>query len=194
MPYSLELKSVSHPQPGVPDPGTLARKDVERILRVSIVLLFIGLFGVLATTWIYRPLDSNPIYITALILFLFPLVCYFVSAIRKRETQRAYFLRTIFRFSAALSIGFACALIANGSLDHAPPQKIQSIVLRKYVTRGRRSTTHHVDVCSWRPGRGDEDLQVGARTYSAIAEGHGVSIELHRGFFGVQWYDRVAPL
>jgi uncharacterized membrane protein YiaA len=195
MALDLQLKHVaSGPQPGGSGSVALTRKDVERILRPGTILLFVGLFGVIVTSWIYRPLDSNLIYITALVLFLFPMVLYVVTVIRKRETQQVERLRTIFRRSAALSIIFAGVLIANGALDQAPPRKIQSIVIRKYVTHGRRSTTYHVDVRSWRPGRTDEDLQVGSRTFSATAEGHGVSIELHAGFVGVQWYGRVSPL
>jgi hypothetical protein len=195
MALELQLKHVAGgPQPGGSASVALTRKDAERILRPSTILLFGGLFGVIVTSWIYRPLDSNSIYITALVLFLFPMVLYVVTAIRKRETQQVERLRTIFLRSAALSIIFAGVLIGNGALDHAPPPKIQSIVIRKYVTHGRRSTTYHVDVRSWRPGRTDQDLQVGSRTFSAIAEGHGVSIELHPGFVGVQWYGRVSPL
>ena len=195
MALELQLKHVaSGPQPGGSGSVALTRKDVERILRPGTILLFVGISGVIVTSWIYRPLDSNSIYITALALFLFPMVLYVVNVIRKPEIQQGQRLRTIFRRSAALSIIFAGALIANGALDHAPAQKIQSIVIRKYVTHGRRSTTYHADVRSWRPGRTDEDLQVSSRTFSATTEGHGVSIELHPGFVGVQWYGRVSPL
>ena len=193
MSYSLQLKSDAA-QPGGASSRQLTRKDVERILRVSMILLFIGLFGVLVASWIYRPLDGSRIYFTALVLFLFPMVFYVVAAIRKREAQQVELLRTIFRWSASLSVIFAGAVIANGALDHAPPQKIQSIVIRKYITHGRRSTTRHLDVRSWREGHSDEDLQVGSRTYSAIAEGQRVLIELHPGYLGVTWYGRVSPL
>lgn len=193
MPLDLQLKSAaSGPHPG--GSAFLTRKDVERMLRPSTILLFVGLFGVIVSSWIYKPLDSVSIYITALALFLFPMVLYLVTVIRKRQTQQVELLRTIFRWSSVLSIFFAGVLIANGALDHAPPQKIQSVVIRKYVAHSRRSTTYHVDVRSWRPGRTDENLQVGSRTYSAIAEGHSVSVELHPGFLGVVWYGRVSPL
>ena len=149
---TLQLKHVaSGPQPGSSGSVALTRKDVERILRPSTILLFVGLFGVIVTSWVYRPFDSNSIYIPALVLFLFPMVLYVVTMIRKRETQQVERLQTIFRLSAALSVIFAGVLIANGALDHAPPQKIQSIVIRKYVTHGRRSTTYHVDVPAPRP-------------------------------------------
>jgi hypothetical protein len=114
MALELQLKHVAGgPQPGGSGSVTLTRKDVERILRPSTIILFIGLFGVIVTSWIYRPLDSNSIYITALVLFLFPMVFYVVTVIRKRETRQVELLRTIFRRSAALSIIFAGVLIAN---------------------------------------------------------------------------------
>ena len=195
MPYSLELKSAASALPrGHPNTPALTRKEVEGILRVSMVLLFVGLFGVLVPCWIFKPLDGSPIYITALCLFLLPLVLYFVSAIRKRAASQVYFLKRSFYCSAALLIALSGLLTANGALDHNPPQKIQSVILRKYISRSRRSTTYHLDVRSWRPGRSDEDLQIGSRTYSVLSEGQRVSIELHPGFVGVQWYERVAPI
>lgn len=194
MALELQLKHVgSGPQPGGSGSVAFTRKDVERILGPSTILLFVGLLGVMVTSWIYRLLDSNSIYITALVLFLFPMVRYVVTVIGKRETQQVERLRTIFHRGAALSITLAGVLIANAALDQAPPQKIQSIVVRKYVTHGRRSTTYHVDVRSRRQGHTDEDLQVGSRTFSSTAEGRGVSIELYPGFVGVQWYGRVSP-
>src|ERR1700740_1754186 len=100
MALDLQLKHVaSGPQPGGSGSVALTRKDVERILRPGTILLFVGLFGVIVTSWLYRPLDSNLIYITALVLFLFPMVLYVVTVIRKRETQQVERLRTIFRRS-----------------------------------------------------------------------------------------------
>lgn len=195
MPLNLELKPDTGSLPaGSPGSPALSPKDVQRILRVGMVLLFVGLFGVLVSCWTYKPLDGSPIYIAALCLFLLPLVLYFASLIRKRAASQVYSLRRIFLGSAALLIGLTGLLAANGALDHAPPQRVQSVVLRKYVSRGRRSNTYHVDVRSWRSGRSDEDLQVGSRTYSALSEGQPVSIEVHPGYVGVPWYGRVAPI
>ena len=195
MSFSLELNSggASGPQPRSPS-RELARKDVARILRASMVLLLVGLFGVLITCVVYKPLDSNPIYMAGVSLLLTPLAFYCVSLVRKRETQQVYFLRRLFRWSAALLITLFCLLIANGVLDHASPQQVQTVIVRKYATRSRRSTTCYVDVRSWRSGRSHEDLQVGLRTFSAISEGQRVSVELHPGFIGVAWYGRVTPL
>jgi len=192
---NLELKPGTGSLPtGGPGSPALSRKDVERILRVSLVLLFVGLFGVLVSCWMYKPLDGSPIYITTLCLFLLPLILYFVSALRKRAATQVYSLRRIFFGSATLLIGLTGLLVANGALDRAPPQRVQSVVLRKYISRGRRSTTYQLDVRSWRSGRSDEHLQVGSRTYSALSEGQRVSIELHPGYAGVPWYGRVAPI
>lgn len=195
MPLNLELKPDTGSLPaGGPGSPALSRKDVERILRISMVLLFVGLFGVLVSCWIYKPLDGSPIYIAALCLFLLPLIFYFASVIRRRAASQAYSLRRIFFCSATLLIGLTGLLAANGALDHAPPQRVQSVVLRKYISHGRRSTTYHLDVRSWRSGRSEENLQVGSRTYSTLSEGQPVSIEVHPGFVGVRWYGRVAPI
>jgi hypothetical protein len=193
--FNLQLKrnATAGPYTVTSDSKGLTRKDVDRLFRWNMIFLLLGLLGLLIACVAYRLLDAGPIYFTGLAVFGLPMGFYFVSLIRKREVQQVQALKQSFRWSAALLIVLVCLLFANGALDHSAANQVQSTVLRKYKTTGRRSVTYHLAVRSWRD-RPSEDLQVGSKIFQRIAEGQRISVELHPGYFGIAWYGRVVPL
>lgn len=101
---------------------------------------------------------------------------------------------------ASVLSGLALALLAatlllNGSLDRSPPTEIKTTVIRKAMVSGsvRRGTHYDVIVASWRPGRSQEDFEVDSGVYERAAAGRPVTVELHKGFYGIQWHGNISP-
>jgi len=191
--FRLSLSSDNSAQSSAPGEISSIRtaKDVERVLRWSMVVNFVGLFGILFVCMVYRPLDPSPVYVTGLLLFGVPMTFYLVSAVRKKSAQQIAILHLVYRCSAVLLLAVVGALWANGAWDSSIPESVSATVLRSYESRGRRSTTYHLVVQSWRAGRTEEDLNVGSATYSRSRQNTRVRIEVHKGFFALPWYGRV---
>lgn len=196
MSIDLQLRhdDPSEPQTDREDTPVLTGKEVERALRLSTIFLFVGLFGLIFACRVYQPLDLSPAYTAGLILFGAPLSFYLISVIRKQVVEQVTTVRLLFSWSAILLVVAAVFYIANGALDNAPQQPITTTVMRSYISRSRRSTSYHLVVQSWRPGRTEENLTVGSSTYRRCGSGRQVRVELHPGFIGITWYGRVTPL
>jgi hypothetical protein len=71
---------------------------------------------------------------------------------------------------------------------------VQATVTQKNITRGRRSVTYTLTVRSWRPGKSNEDLEVNAATYQNAGVGQKITVQIHKGFFGLPWYSGVSTM
>jgi hypothetical protein len=118
--------------------------------------------------------------------------------ISRRPNQR--FFRYFAVCAPAVFAVFAGFLWANGALDKSPPQVVYAAVVQKSAIHlWRGSVIYHLVVNpSWRAGRNDETLKVDSPLYQQANIGDTVSINLHRGWSHLSWYDcvmiRPAPL
>jgi len=85
----------------------------------------------------------------------------------------------------------ALTIAGNGVLDMSPVKLVKTSILRKSVTSGRHSSTHHFFVASWRPGRSTEDLAVVIPLYVRAPIGQSITVEVHSGLFGLPWYGQI---
>lgn len=86
----------------------------------------------------------------------------------------------------------ALVFVLNGGLDRVPPNEMKTTVIRKVVTM-QKGTHYHVIVSSWRPGEAEEDFTVDPDVYHRAAVGKAVTVEVHKGFFGVPWSGNISP-
>jgi len=158
------------------------------------LLLLAGMAGVLGAETLYRPLDGGVIYIGSAALFFLPIV---LAVTGRGRSGRAWLSRIFAGAAGAALILLAGGIYANGALDARPPTTFNTVVSGKVTSsinsRRRSKPTLVLRVKSWRPGRAEERLYVDEETYHYAQMGSPVSVEVHSGFLGLTWYDRVLP-
>jgi hypothetical protein len=151
-----------------------------------------GLFGAIAANYFYPLLDSNPLFAIVLCIFFFPIIFHISSSVRKRLASDVDRLKKTYLYCGAAVLLLAIAIACNGVLDTSPVRFLRSSIVRKNVTSGRHSTTNHLHVVSWRSGRSTEDLAVSVPLYVRASVGQTITVEVHRGLFGLPWYGQIS--
>jgi hypothetical protein len=141
---------------------------------------------------VYPPLDSGPLVALGLCIFLLPFVLKLSSVLRKRLSEDAGRLRTVYVCASFALLLLSLLVLVNGWQDKAPVSPVSATVIQKTPTRHMSTTSYNVTVSSWRPGRSVEELTVGARTYDNAVVGKPVTVGLHKGAFGLPWYEYVS--
>lgn len=167
-------------------------RQINKKLNNYPIPALLGLFGVLAAVHFYPPLDRNPLFVLALCVFFLPIIFHLVAAVRKRMALDVDRLKKAYLYCGAAVLLLALAIAGNGALDTSPVRIVKSSILRKNITSGRYSTTHHFHVASWRPGRSTEDLAVDVPLYARGSVGQAITVEVHNGLFGLPWYGRIS--
>ena len=168
-------------------------KALRRGLDKRINYLLGSLIGVLVADYAYPLLDRDRMFILAIILFFFPVSIHIASAVRKRLQVDAALLTKTYTWFAASLATIAVFVLLNGAADRSHAVETPTSVIHKRVSRGR-STSYRLIVQSWRPGRQEEGLGVSGGTFVRVREGQRITIEIHKGLFGLPWYGKVTPL
>jgi hypothetical protein len=179
--------------PACGESAPISAKILNKQLEKYSYPLFAGFVGIIIADYAYPPLDENPPMILALCLFLVPILLHIVVSVRRRFLDSFSWLRLVYIYSGSAAIVIATVLGLNGMADFASARNVQTSVTRKYISSGRYSTSYHLVVSSWRPGRSEEKLRVSGATYHATFVGEPVVVEAHRGLFALPWYGRVSP-
>ena len=167
-------------------------RQINKALNHYPVPLLAGLIGVLVANHFYPTLDRNALFVIALCLFFFPAIFHVVSAVRKRLPMDVNRLKSAYLYFGTAMVILALVVACNGALDMSPAKVVKSSIVRKNITSGRHSTTHHFHVASWRPGRSTEDLAVDVPLYFQASIGQAIAIEMHNGLFGLPWYGQIS--
>ncbi|MGD0955986.1 MAG: hypothetical protein ABR953_04060 [Candidatus Acidiferrales bacterium] len=77
-------------------------------------------------------------------------------------------------------------LLANGALDHAPPQIEQARVVGKFSMRGPVPNCRLV-VTSWREGHRIERIAVSRPDFDTFSRGDFVEVQVEGGLVGIPW-------
>lgn len=156
------------------------------------LLLAPGLLGGLLAYIIYTPLDAGPLVAFGLCIFLLPFVLKLSSVMRNRLGEDVGRLRTVYVCASFALLLLSLLVLVNGWKDKSPRSAVSATVIQKTSFRGRGGTSHYVIVSSWRPGRSEEELRVGARTYNNAVVGKPVTVGVRKGAFGLPWYEYVS--
>jgi hypothetical protein len=167
-------------------------RQINRALKYTPVPSLLGLFGVLAAVHFYPPLDRDSLFVIVLCIFFFPIIFHVTSSVSKRLALDVDRLKQTYLYCGAAVIFLALLIACNGAMDMSPAKDVKSSIVRKNITSGRHSTTHHLHVASWRPGRNTEDLAVPVPLYVRASVGQAVTVEVHQGLFGLPWYGQIS--
>jgi len=162
-------------------------KKVSKSLNNYSLLLAPGILGGLFAYVVYPPLDQALLVIFGLCVLFLPMLLQLRSIVRKRLADDAPMLRKAYVCSSLALAFFAGFLLLNGRLDKSPRALVRTTLVQKSFSRGRGGTAYTLTVSSWRPGRRSEDFRVNSRTFARAVVGEPVTIELHKGYFGVPW-------
>jgi hypothetical protein len=156
------------------------------------LLLAPGLLGGLFAYIVYPPLDAGPLVAFGLCVFVLPFALKVSSMVRERLSEDVGRLRTVYICASFALLLLSLLVLVNGWKDRSPRSAVRATVIQKTSTRRRGTTSYNVIVSSWRPGRNVEELRVGARTYNNAVVGKPVTVGVHKGAFGLPWYEYVS--
>jgi len=156
------------------------------------LLLAPGLLGGILAYVVYPPLDAGPLVAFGLCVFLLPFVLKLSSMVRNRLGEDVGRLRTAYVCASFALLLLSLLVLVNGWQDRSPRSAVRATVIQKTYSRGRGGTSYSVIVSSWRPGRSVEELRVGVRTYNNVVVGKPITVGVHKGAFGLPWYEYVS--
>jgi hypothetical protein len=165
--------------------------DVKRLLYF--LLLIPALMASLLPLGIYPPLDSRLPMGLIICVFLLSAVLQLMSIVQRQPVSQVGWRRTVYIGSGLALPLLGILLFMNGKLDRFPSQDVSATVIHKVAPIGYREAQYHLIVSSWRPGRSFEDLNVNSREFESAVVGKRISVEMHKGSFGLPWHGRISP-
>lgn len=159
---------------------------------VPIVLL---LTGFVCTVWgltSFEPLDSGTLLLDSLKISLPVLVLSLWLALRlvrgRSGSHRELLVILCLSLVAFPLAGFGGEMVLNGWFDTSPPAAYQAMVVNKYMTRNKNSTSYYVRLSSWRKQSGTEKLGVSQSFYNRVTPNKTmVTAVTRKGFLGFEW-------
>src|SRR5579863_4545099 len=163
----------------------------KRLLNRTAVFL-LGAIAFVAASGRYPALDLDGILIFIGVLFFLTLglaIWLERRALRHVEVEA---LKRIYYGLIPVPWLLAGLLLANGAMDHAPPQTVEAHVVGKFVMRGWLPSRRLI-VTSWRDGHQVERLLVDSSDFDSIATGDTVDVHVKEGWVGIPWVLDVNP-
>ena len=187
---TIELQFIS--RPGSLTTAASSKGSVTPVLDV--LLLVPGVILSMLAQGVYHPLDAGVPMGLMLSLFLVPVALHMLSFLRKRPSQNVGRWRSLYICSSLALLLLALLLCLNGGMDGSPLNRVRTTVIRKAVIRsGKGSPRYNLTVSSWQPGKDQENLNVGRSLFDRVVVGKTVTVELHKGFFGLPWLGTISP-
>jgi hypothetical protein len=112
---------------------------------------------------------------------------------RSSRAHRVLRAIAVFGVAGALGTGVAAVRDANIELDGSMPRRHDSVVLGRYTTQSRKSTSYYVTVRGW-PGHGPTfTFAVRERDFRAYRVSRPVVVVEREGWLGARWVEAVEP-
>jgi hypothetical protein len=177
-----------HSPGGIELPSTRNARELRYIFW-----LVPGFLGSLLAYYLYPPIIGDSRFRSLWLVGLFVLALVLPrlwNIVRKRPSDDMAFPAACVFSSLAYAL-IALLFLLNGGLDRFPPSEVRTTVIRKVATV--KQTKYHVIVSSWRPDKAEEDFTVDPAIFRRTVVGKTVTVELHKGFFGVPWSGNISP-
>jgi hypothetical protein len=178
--------------PACGDSSVPSKQQTRKTLNNYSLLLAPGLQAGFFAYLVSIPLDAGPLLVLGICILMVPLLMQLWSIVKKRQSEDLARLRTAYLYSSIVLLLLALLPLLNGWLDKSPARSVKTTVVRKTSYRHRSGSSYYITVSSWRPGKSDEELRVGSRLYSNVVIGKSVTVEVHKGFFGLPWMGDVS--
>ena len=157
-----------------------------------ILLMTPGVFVTLHALSVYPPVNARLPMAVMLCIFLLPVVLMVLSFVLNRPNENVKTCRILYVSSSVALLLLATLLFLNGCLDRSSPNEVRTTVIRKAVIRGK-STQYNLTLSSWRPGRSIENFNVALNVFERASVGKAVTVEVHKGLFGMPWHGKIWP-
>ena len=154
-------------------------------------LFLLGAIAFVAASGRYPALDLDGILIFIGVLFFLTLgVAIWVErrALRHAEVEA---LKRVYYGLIPIPWLLALLLLANGALDHTPPQIETTRVVGKFAMRGPVPSRRLI-VNSWREDRRFERVPVDPGDFDRFAVGDVVEVHVRGGLVGIPWVSGVS--
>jgi hypothetical protein len=143
---------------------------------------------------LYHPLDARVPMGFMLSVFLLPVALQMLSFLRRQPSENVGRWRALYICSGLALVLLAFLLFLNGHLDSSPLDRVRTMVIHKAVISGTKgSIQYNLTVSSWRAGRNLENFNVVRNVFDRAVVGKTVTVELHKGFFGLPWLGSISP-
>jgi hypothetical protein len=150
---------------------------------VAYALIFPGTVLCLRAVLDYDVLQSA----YAVALYVFVGCALFTAILSFDPTQRSRRGILPVFFLVGVAYGYGLIVEANARFDRSPGIPYTATVQNKRIISGR-STTYKLDLSSWGPKAGTNELDVSSSTYKQIQTGQTVRLKLKMGALGVHWF------
>ncbi len=174
-----------------PDQAIFMIKRLCLYMSGSIALV-VGIFSLGKGIMFYPIVDYGHLWIMSfacsvvIIVGVGAVVFLFIRGYSTSSKVFIYFLCT-FSIGIILCARYGTAVM-NGAQDISPVKQFDQVVMRKYMTTHKRSTTYHVDIKPWRSNRSAWSFTVNSNEYNSINPNQTVyRISTRQGAYGWEW-------
>jgi hypothetical protein len=177
----IQRPQVGRLGPESPDSGEI----VPRVSRLLLMWPLAGVIVLVAVMTAYQPLDEALVYWIGGAPCVITAVLINVAWRREQDGRdvRSFFPRTVWLAVGCLLLPMA--LLANGALDRSPVESHRQIVTRAILEHRKGSTSYYLELTSWRGNGTHEKVMVSQRWYLGAKPGDAMTVETHRGAFGI---------
>lgn len=165
------------------------QKYFDQALKKNLLYMLAALPIYLIACGVYRLVENTPIVYLGIGIWFLPI---FLNAFKATRRSRFALVSSVPTWSCLCLFGLSGLIIANGALDRSAATQKACVVAGKDIAYGRSGNSYHLIVqCEFTAGT--KNLSVDRQTYRLAQKGQLVSIELHKGLFGLEWYRGVKP-
>jgi Cu/Ag efflux protein CusF len=184
----LLSRNLPAPQPEFAARSGAWRKRWQFVLWGLLVAFALTLFSLLA----YTPLSFWSLLGRAAVPLLLGWPAFgFVAATLLRGTSRSHVAWGALMFGSILLFppgALGTVGLVNGLTDGSPEAVHDARVVRKYTTKSKNTTNHHVECQSWREPGETMSFRVGSAEYNRVVEGRShLRVTTRAGGLGVEW-------
>jgi hypothetical protein len=166
-----------------------------RIVAFAVPIL-VSIAAIVTLVWgmaVFEPLDGVTLFLDSLKYSVPALVLFSWLAVRwvrgRSGSHRELLVILGLSLVAFPLAGFGAQTSLNGWLDASPPVSHQALVVKKYSTKNKNSTSYYVSLRSWREANTVEKLSVNEAFYHRVTPGKTVITAVTRaGHLGFEWW------
>jgi hypothetical protein len=159
--------------------------------KFLVPLLFVGLIALFVADQYFPLVNSNPFFFVVLALVFLPAGPYVAGYFNDRLPSYLKWLWPLMILCVASELVISLGVFLNGRLDNTAPQTITATIRKKSIIPGK-SNVYELTVDSWRQDRDTERFDVSKSFFDTHNVGGTLSVPVHRGRFGVPWYEKAS--
>ena len=185
---------IPRPQPGQASATPLTdecRKSSGLLAAPGIIAIIAGFVLIVWGFASFTPLEPGQIFLLALKIGAVLLILFMLYAYDQvKGLSNALTLLAGAFFAALVGIPLLLwggLMVVNGSQDVSPASRHETSVVGKNITHSKKSTSYHIQVRGWVPGRETYAYTVSADKYSRINYGDPCVITTRDGLFKFTW-------